>query len=48
LRADLDDAAVLARRSDHLLSFPDVIGKWLFHINILGGLTRRLNAFMLG
>ena len=39
LGADLDDAAVLAGRGDHLPAFPDVVGEGLLDVDVLARLA---------
>ena len=34
LRTHLDHALILSRRSNHLLTFPNVVAGWLFHVDI--------------
>src|SRR4051794_19026222 len=40
LGPDLDHAVIFFRRSHHLLPFPEIMGKRLFNVNVLAGLTR--------
>src|SRR6185312_12771190 len=40
LRADLHDAAILARRRNHLHAFVEIVASGLFNVNILAGLAR--------
>src|SRR5215813_15408176 len=40
LRAGLHDAFVFSRGGDHCAAFTDVVGEWLFDVNVLARLAR--------